>query len=312
MVRQAALAALALLPLSLGQVTVSEDFEGGWDESSWPTYAPDCNQGGRVSLDTSTAHSGRNSVRVDGAGGYCGHMFFGTKNVPNGDIYVRTWLKASRAFTDAHVTFITMPDPAQGTNKHLRIGGQNKILMYNREVDDATLPDLSPQGVASSAPLPANQWVCFEYHLGPDGSIETWLNGNPISGLAVGPGVSNPNGGQWQRSSIKPRPTAVYFGWESYGGDSNTFWYDDIAIGSSRIGCESGGGSQPPASTTSPSSPSTTAGATTTFLTTTTPAPNEPTQTKYGQCGGNGYAGPTLCAPGSSCSKLNDWYSQCL
>lgn len=51
--------------------------------------------------------------------------------------------KAAQAFTDSHVTFITHPDPAQGTNKHLRIGGQSKILMYNRESDDATLPDLS-------------------------------------------------------------------------------------------------------------------------------------------------------------------------
>ena len=57
-----------------------------------------------------------------------------------------------------------MPDSAQGTNKHLRIGGQSKILMYNREIDDATLPDLSPQGIATSLPLPTGTWECFEYH----------------------------------------------------------------------------------------------------------------------------------------------------
>jgi len=145
--------------------------------------------------------------------------------------------KAYKAFTAPPGTFITMPDPAQGTKKHLRIGGQNKILMFNREQDDATLPDLSPQGVATSAALPANSWQCFEYHLGPDGSIETWLNGNVVAGLTVKPGVSNPNAGQWQRSSIKPKPTAIYFGWESYGGDANTFWYDDIAVSSTRVGC---------------------------------------------------------------------------
>lgn len=130
-----------------------------------------------------------------------------------------------------------MPDPAQGTNKHLRIGGQSKILMYNRESDDATLPDLSPQGIATSAALPTGAWQCFEYHLGTDGSIETWLNGNAVAGLTSIPGVANSNAAQWQRSSIIPKITAVYFGWESYGGDANTFWYDDIAIGSSRIGC---------------------------------------------------------------------------
>jgi len=83
-------AALALAPAAIAQV--SEGFESGWDQTAWPTYAPDCNQGGKVTLDTTTAHTGKNSIRVDGAGGYCGHIFVGTSKVPSGDVYVRTWL----------------------------------------------------------------------------------------------------------------------------------------------------------------------------------------------------------------------------
>jgi hypothetical protein len=91
MLREAAVLALAALSTSvLGQA--SSDFESGWDKTAWPIYAPDCNQGGAVTLDSSTAHSGKNSIRVDGAGGYCGHIFFGTSKVPSGDVYVRTWL----------------------------------------------------------------------------------------------------------------------------------------------------------------------------------------------------------------------------
>jgi hypothetical protein len=142
--------------------------------------------------------------------------------------------KASKALTSSHVSFITMPDSAQGTGKNLRIGGQSNILMYNRESDDATLPDLSPQGIATSAALPTNVWTCFEYHLGTDGSIQTWINNSTLAGLTT---AGNPNAQQWTRSSIKPKISGVYFGWESYGGDANTFWYDDIVIGSSRVGC---------------------------------------------------------------------------
>ncbi|KAI1081646.1 hypothetical protein F5B20DRAFT_50586 [Whalleya microplaca] len=232
---QTAVVALALLPFSLAQV--SEGFEDGWDETAWPIYAPDCNQGGAVSLDTSVAHSGSNSIRVDGAGGFCGHIFFGTTEVPSGDVYVRTYLQASKALTDSHVSFITMPDAAQGANKHLRIGGQSSILMYNHESDDATLPDLSPQGIAASTALPAGDWQCFEYHLGSDGTVETWLNDEAIEGLTVQAGVSNDNAAQWTSGSIVPEITGVYFGWESYGGDTNTFWYDDIVISDSRVGC---------------------------------------------------------------------------
>ena len=90
MFRKIHLAALSLLPLSLAQIT--NDFESGWDQTTWATYAPDCNQGGTVSLDTTKAHSGSNSMKVVGAGGYCGHAFFGTTKVPSGDVYVRTWL----------------------------------------------------------------------------------------------------------------------------------------------------------------------------------------------------------------------------
>lgn len=130
-----------------------------------------------------------------------------------------------------------MPDAAQGDNKHIRIGGQSSILMYNRESDDATLPDLSPQGIAASTDLPVDAWQCLEYHLGPDGTVETWLNGEAIEGLTSKAGESNPVGEQWERSDIVPEITGVYFGWESYGGDTNTFWYDDIVVGSERAGC---------------------------------------------------------------------------
>ncbi|KAL2163758.1 hypothetical protein VTH06DRAFT_5817 [Thermothelomyces fergusii] len=312
MLRKTAVLAIAALP-ALSSAQISNDFENGWDQTAWPTYAPDCNQGGRVSLDTSTAHSGRNSIRVDGAGGYCGHIFFGTNQVPSGDLYVRVYLKASNALTDSHVTFITMPDPAQGTNKHLRIGGQSKILMYNRESDDATLPELSPQGIATSASLPTNSWQCFEYHVGTDGTIETWLNDQLISGLTYGPGISNPNAGAWSRSSIKPRPSGVYFGWESYGGDTNTFWYDDIVISSSRVGCSGSG--TPTSSGATSAVPSTTLFTSTTSTTSSAPASSTTsscTVPQWGQCGGINYTGCTVCAPPYKCTYSNDYYSQCL
>ena len=83
--------ALSLLPAALAQIT--NDFESGWDQTTWPIYAPDCNQGGSVTLDSTVAHSGTNSLRVTGgSAGYCGHIFFGTTSIPSGDLYVRVWL----------------------------------------------------------------------------------------------------------------------------------------------------------------------------------------------------------------------------
>ncbi|KAB5511588.1 carbohydrate-binding module family 1 protein [Coniochaeta sp. 2T2.1] len=256
----------ALLPLGLAQI--SDDFESGWDQSKWPIYAADCNQGGTVSLDSTTAHSGKNSIKVTSPGGYCGHIFFGSTSVPSGDVYVRVWMRLTNTLTPSHISFITMPDTT--TSKHLRIGGQNSILMYNRESDDATLPDLSPHGSASSASLPTGSFQCFEYHLGTDGTIETWLNGTPVPGLQAGPNAGgNAYNKQWG-TSYKPRVTGVYFGWESYGGDSNTVWYDDVAVAGSRVGCGAATPSNP--STSSASSGSTSTRVTTTLSTSTKPA----------------------------------------
>ncbi|KAK3360617.1 hypothetical protein B0T25DRAFT_449538 [Lasiosphaeria hispida] len=233
---QAVLLAFALIPSSLGQI--AEGFENGWDQKAWPIYTGGCNQGGTVSLDSSTAHSGSNSIKVvAGASGYCGHAFFGTtNNIPKGDIYVRVYLKALKALTQNHISLIIMPDSSQGSNKHLRIGGQDKVLTYNRESDDAVLPDLSSQGIATSVALPTGVWQCFEYHVSSDGTIETWLEGKAIPGLTVVKSGTNTHASIWGKN-YKPIIGGVYFGWEAYGGDANTFWYDDIAIGPSRPGC---------------------------------------------------------------------------
>ena len=45
---------------------------------------------------------------------------------------------------------------------------------------------------------------------------------------------------------------------------------------------------------------------------TTTAAPTGPVIAKYGQCGGKGYTGGTVCATGSTCTVQSEFYSQCL
>ena len=123
-----------------------------------------------------------------------------------------------------------MPDVGA---KHLRVSGQMKIIEYNRESDDATLPSLSPNGIESSAGISQNSWHCLEYHLGTNGTIETWLDDQSVTGLGT---ANNSNAGGWG-TSYKPEIQGVYFGWESYSGSTDTFWFDDVAIASTRIGC---------------------------------------------------------------------------
>ena len=78
----------------------------------------------------------------------------------------------------------------------------------------------------------------------------------------------------------------------------------------------------PPTSTSTSTSSGTGTGNTTTAPTTITSPPSTTTttssvnggsvQTHWGQCGGNGWSGPTSCQPPYACSSQNPWYSQCL
>jgi hypothetical protein len=53
---------------------------------------------------------------------------------------------------------------------------------------------------------------------------------------------------------------------------------------------------------------------TTSKTTSTTPSATATGATvpKYGQCGGQGWTGGTVCAAGSTCTATNIYYSQCV
>ncbi|PKS10701.1 hypothetical protein jhhlp_002458 [Lomentospora prolificans] len=74
-----------------------------------------------------------------------------------------------------------------------------------------------------------------------------------------------------------------------------------------------GGGSNPSPTTAQTTPPAQTSQAQpSTTLVTKTSSASGATQTPYGQCGGNGWTGPTTCANGVACKVLNEWYSQCV
>ena len=66
-----------------------------------------------------------------------------------------------------------------------------------------------------------------------------------------------------------------------------------------------------PTTTTAQTTLATSTRATTSSAPATTQGPGTPTAPQWGQCGGQGWAGPTACASGSTCVVLNPFYHQC-
>jgi predicted carbohydrate-binding protein with CBM5 and CBM33 domain len=227
-----------------GNAAFTDGFEsqtGTTPSGTWTTRTADCTGQGKATIDSAAAHSGGKSLRIDGVAGYCNHIFVSpTKDLSTmgRDVFVRFYVKHSSALPASHTTFVAMKDLGDG-GKDLRIGGQNSALQWNRESDDATLPAQSPAGVAQSAPLPTGTWQCFEYEVnGTDGTARTWLVGGEVKGLTADGTPTQDVDDQWYGNTAwRPAIGDLGLGWESYGEGSDTLWYDDVAIGTSRIGC---------------------------------------------------------------------------
>jgi hypothetical protein len=229
-------------PAGCTGAAVCDDFEqqtGTTPGGRWTVGAANCTGTGTVTVDGTVAHSGSRSVKVTGQGGYCNHAFLGTSlaDVGSGKLFGRFWVRHTTPLPTGHVAFMAMRDTADG-GRDLRAGGQNQALQWNRESDDATLPAQSPAGVAQSVPLPTGTWSCFEFEVdGAAGQLRTWLGSAEVPGLVVD-GVPTPDiDQQWLNRAWHPALTDLRLGWESYAGDADTLWFDDVALGTARIGC---------------------------------------------------------------------------
>lgn len=116
---------------------------------------------------------------------------------------------------------------------------------------------------------------------------------------------------------LQPTDPAIYIP-NNYNG-FNTLTY--TAPGGPTATCAPAGSNPTPvvsststarATTTPVVTSSSTARVTSTTVPVATPTATGPTVSKYGQCGGIGYTGNTVCVAGSTCTKANDYYSQCL
>ncbi|WP_243639729.1 hypothetical protein [Micromonospora sp. MW-13] len=92
--------------------------------------------------------------------------------------------------------------------------------------------------MALSVPLATGRWSCLEFMVdGAQGLLRTWVDGTAVAGLTVDGTPTHDIDGQWLNRTWRPQLTDLRLGWESYGDGSDTLWFDDVAVGSSRVGC---------------------------------------------------------------------------
>jgi hypothetical protein len=209
----------------------------------WSVVTPNCSGAGTASITTAQAHTGAKSLAISGGSTYCDHVFAADTTdmaAAAPTWYVRFWMRHSTPLPTNHTTFLAMNDSAAG-NTDLRLGAQNGALVWNRQSDDATLPDQSPAGVAQSVVVPTGAWECVEFSVSrTTGQINTWYNGTLIPGLTENGTVTQNVNDQWiagTGANWRPNLTDLKLGWENYSNGTDSLWFDDVVLSTSRIGC---------------------------------------------------------------------------
>ena len=222
---------------------ICEDFEAytGTPGDPWKITK---NSAGSVTIDSAQHKSGSKAVKftTTGAMDYQQAYISLEKIFPvaNNAFYGRMMIYATKAANDGvHWTMIEGEGPAtaQGiSNAQVRYGGQHmQGLMANYDSTGKT----SDCWQHSATKMPEAKWACMEWYF--DGATNTqkfWLDGQAIADLTVveeGDGcVSQGTGGKW----FYPSFTRLNLGWGSYQKDDpREVWIDDVAVGTTRIGC---------------------------------------------------------------------------
>jgi hypothetical protein len=206
-----------------------EDFEDATplDPARW---AIDRIGEGTVVIESAIAHSGTKSVHATEVGYNAFATLKGAGLFPAGSrFYLRVFMRLATPMTPGHNTyFIAGLAATPGAPYETRIGVQNSMLVINQPMGDRGF--LSNQNFYNDglpgAVLAVGDWSCVEVFFDPPNStIDVWLDDEPI------PDLSRTD---WQQE----RFDVVRFGFERYAGPDSEIWYDDIALGTERIGCD--------------------------------------------------------------------------
>ncbi|KAJ3026963.1 hypothetical protein HDV00_011477 [Rhizophlyctis rosea] len=177
------------------------------------------------------------------------------------------------------------------------------------------------------AALASGQWVLRTEHLGlhqasSAGGAQFYIRCIDINVTGGGSGTPSPQV-SFPGAYTSSTPGVVWNPYTSnnanYPAFGGALWSQGTNQGCSSSG-PSGGSGGSGSTTQAPRTTTTTRN--TGGQTTTTQAPRTTTTTvsngggncaaKYGQCGGQGFSGPTCCQSGSTCTSSNQYYSQCL
>ena len=200
-------------------VTVCDGFEGALDARYREiNFGPSA-----VSIDTTRAHRGASSVKVESMG----FTQMLATPVPASRFHVRLYLMSDTPMNMGHNTFINAGEGDGDPNPLpvVRVGEHRQQLELNRKSDDHELLSSGDyDSLEGATQLMEDTWYCLEVlYDGPGSQVRVWVDDEEVSKL---------HATDWSADY-----ETFKFGYERYHGPDKTIWYDDLAMGTERIGC---------------------------------------------------------------------------
>jgi hypothetical protein len=193
-------------------------------------------------VDDTRAARGTRSVRIRTGNGYERAVLITSSGFPFPDnhFFARALVYTTTVPANAHFTLLTGVGKLAGASSDtfVRLGGQFGILMANyfgyNAADQPQYSSSTPGNYGDGVAMPKDRWACLEVEFaGTDHELRVWLDDEEITRLHVENWAPAPPNAAWS-----PSYERVEIGFEAYGGQGDIdIWYDEIAIGSARIGC---------------------------------------------------------------------------
>jgi hypothetical protein len=198
-----------------------------WSTSFIGSEAPE------IAVDDATpAHSGARSVRVRApSANFQSFLIYHDAAIlprESAEFYLRVELRIGREMSGGHNAYLIADRAAMpGAGNAVRFGEMNRMLSLSVGGDShgALSNDDFYDDQVLGPRFVANEWSCLEGFFKTDpAEINFWLDGKEVADF---------HHTDWPADNYD----ALRFGFEKYAGPELEIWFDDIAIGAERIGC---------------------------------------------------------------------------
>ena len=208
----------------------TEDFESG--ELNKDVWTQRVNPGATITVQQDIVAHGKNALLVHYPAGVRTYGFIVADHLPDSlkdHFFGRAYVRFPAAPPNAHDVFITAGGAGWPISNFLEIGLRRNKAQLSYQQNGANIP--RGETMIAGPAYPVGKWFCLEWEFNdnPD-SITIWIDGKKVTDTKVGYKGTGDH--------LIKGFTEFGFGFRSWGNVPNGFdvYYDDIALGTGRIG----------------------------------------------------------------------------